>query len=477
MAQTKKKKLKIVDKAPVTTNTVRKNEIWAGLLEDLSQLMMRKGEVMRSRAYAKAQETILLSEEDLTSVTQLRGKPNIGPTIIEKIGEFESTGKIAVIDREKAEPEYIFTNIYGVGPKKAKELVAQNVLTLEQLKEEPAKYLNETQRVGLRYYDDILERIPRSEIDEYNERLNETFELCRVSEDDRFEIVGSYRRGQTTSGDIDIIVTSKDPKILERWLNALKDADIIQEVLSKGKSKALLISSLPGKKNRRLDLLYTKPEEYPFSVLYFTGSKGFNTMMRGHALKLGYSLNEYGLYTKESGKEKGQKVDYPFTSEKDIFDFLNMEYKSPEQRTDGRAVAARRTEPESEERAETLSPPKKEGTLTPLRISNAHGNVAIPLINRPKLGDLSVEWCKGEPYFFKLISSKPRCKIHYLKKNRIVNEPIKIKSKRVTMKKNSKKNSKKGKKKNTHRKKTQNKKRKSQKKKKIVNRYKIIPSY
>jgi hypothetical protein len=68
----------------------------------------------------------------------------------------------------------------------------------------------------------------------------------------------------------------------------------------------------------------------------------------------------------------------------------------------------------------------------------------------------------GQPYFFKLISSKPRCKIHYLKKNRIVNEPIKIKNKRVTMKKNSKK----GKKlKKTHRKKTQNKKRKSHKRK------------
>jgi len=36
--------------------------------------------------------------------------------------------------------------------------------------------------------------------------------------------------------------------------------------------------------------------------------------------------------------------------------------------------------------------------LTPLRIypKGAHGNVAISLINRPTLGDLSVEWCKKE---------------------------------------------------------------------------------
>jgi hypothetical protein len=34
-------------------------------------------------------------------------------------------------------------------------------------------------------------------------------------------------------------------------------------------------------------------------------------------------------------------------------------------------------------------------TITPLRISNAHGNVAIPLINRPIMGDLNVQWCKN----------------------------------------------------------------------------------
>ena len=39
------------------------------------------------------------------------------------------------------------------------------------------------------------------------------------------------------------------------------------------------------------------------------------------------------------------------------------------------------------------------GAFTPLRISNAHGNVDIPLINRPILDDLNVQWRKNTDSF------------------------------------------------------------------------------
>ena len=35
---------------------------------------------------------------------------------------------------------------------------------------------------------------------------------------------------------------------------------------------------------RRIDIMYTKPEEYPFAILYFTGSGDFNVKMREYAL-------------------------------------------------------------------------------------------------------------------------------------------------------------------------------------------------
>jgi DNA ligase (NAD+) len=83
--------------------------------------------------------------------------------------------------------------------------------------------------------------------------------------------------------------------------------------------------------------LYTNPEEFPFAILYFTGSKIFNTVMRHVALEKGYTMNEHGINKMEE-KKKGEKVERVFTSEKDIFDFLGLVYKSPIERTDGRAV-------------------------------------------------------------------------------------------------------------------------------------------
>ena len=63
----------------------------------------------------------------------------------------------------------VFTNIYGVGPKKADELVKKhNITSIEELRKKQDEVLNNIQRIGLKYYEDILERIPRNEIEKYD---------------------------------------------------------------------------------------------------------------------------------------------------------------------------------------------------------------------------------------------------------------------------------------------------------------------
>ena len=54
-------------------------------------------------------------------------------------------------------------NIHAVGPKKANELVKQGITTIDQLREKK-ELLNEKQLIGLKYYEELLERIPREEI-------------------------------------------------------------------------------------------------------------------------------------------------------------------------------------------------------------------------------------------------------------------------------------------------------------------------
>ena len=79
---------------------------------------------------------------------------------------------------------------------------------------------------------------------------------------------------------------------------------------------------------RRIDIMYTKPEEYPFDILYFPGSGDFNVKMREYALEKGFTINEYSIkYSKTK-----EKVNQIFNSEQDIFHFLNYEYQVPQNR-------------------------------------------------------------------------------------------------------------------------------------------------
>ena len=315
----------------------RKNEIYADVLGRLSTLMTKKGDNIRSRIYSRAQDTVLGLTEDITDAKQLEGKPNIGPTIITKLTEYDETGTLHVFEREKENPEMWLTDIYGIGPKKAQELVKEGIKTIDDLRKRP-ELLNDTQNIGLKYYEDILQRIPRNEIDQYDTIFEESFQRV-ATKDAKYEIVGSYRRGAQTSGDIDVIITSKDADIFPKWINELKKEDIIVEILSQGKTKCLVIAKLPDAKHaRRVDFMYTSPEEFPFAILYFTGSKSFNTVMRGYALKLGISLNEHGMYAKPKGKEKGEKLDKVIVDEEAIFTTLHLKYKAPTERIDGRAV-------------------------------------------------------------------------------------------------------------------------------------------
>lgn len=313
----------------------RLNENFIEIMEKLANIMLKQGEPFRARAYQKAQETIMAYPNDILSPDDLKGKSGIGTTIIEKLNEYVQTGTLQILEKEKNNPVNILTEVYGIGPKKAKELVDQNITSIPQLRENQ-QLLNDIQKVGLYYYEDILERIPRSEIEEYKTIFENKFPK---GTDEKMEIVGSYRRGAESSGDIDVIITSNNPNVFVKFIDNLIKDKIILNVLSRGPTKCLVITKIHNSlgKARRVDFLYTTEEEFPFAILYFTGSKIFNTVMRHVALEKGYTMNEHGINKMEE-KKKGEKVNIKFTSEDDIFNFLGLEYKAPNERTDGRAI-------------------------------------------------------------------------------------------------------------------------------------------
>ena len=336
----KKLKKKRLMKLQYNTNMAhRNNEKFIEILQQLEELMYLKGNIFKARAYSRAQQSIILYQNDINNPEEIKDLKNIGDAVIKKLKMFLKDGKLDILEKYKNSPLYIFKEIYGVGPKKAKELVDKHkITTIKELRDKQGDVLNDVQKKGLKYYEDILKRIPRKEIDSYKNIFGKIFNELNDG-NSSFEIVGSYRRGAGNSGDIDIIISNTKNKkdIFNKFIELLIEKKVIVETLSHGSVKCLAVGKIRGKPFRRVDFMYSPPKEYPFAILYFTGSKNFNTFMRQRALNIGFTMNEHGFHIMENGK-KGKKLNKTFTEEKDIFDFLSMEYKKPEDRIDGRSV-------------------------------------------------------------------------------------------------------------------------------------------
>jgi len=297
------------------------------------------------RAYTNAIKAI----EEYGPITKKSDADNllkdkkIGKKIRDKLYEIIETGELeeakGLQKVEKVREELL--NIYGVGPVRADELINDyNVKSLDDLREIVLKdpsFLTDAQILGLAFYSDLQQRIPRLEMLEHEKYIRKFFQ-DRVPEFN-ITIVGSYRRNEPTSGDVDVLVSyhgMTHTEAREKFgiiIEELMEDEYCVGTLSNGKNKYMGIVQLDASSlARRLDILITKPEEFTLSLLYFTGSQKFNIAFRRVANMKGYTLNEHMLSIL-SGFEDKVKTPPIFHSEKDVFDFLGVKYLNPEQRT------------------------------------------------------------------------------------------------------------------------------------------------
>jgi len=299
--------------------------------------------VFKARVYAAAIKTIgalphVRSMEDLPPSQKGDG---LGKEVRIKIGKILEHGSLEISPEVRAASTALdaFQGIYGVGPKKAQDLVAAGHTTVQGLRAAFLKdkgLLNKNQQIGLHYYEQLLQRIPRSEMDQHAALLMEAKPASLEG-----VIVGSYRRGRPDSGDIDMLIRTASAGVdaaaaLDEFVTALRLKGYIREVLAHGEHKCMAICALPGPqpKGRRLDLLVTPPAEFPFAVFYFTGSDTFNVAVRNHALGRGFTLNEHAITQVSSGKQvQGVR------SEKDLFKLLKLKWVEPVDRTGPEALA------------------------------------------------------------------------------------------------------------------------------------------
>lgn len=277
-------------------------------------------DIFKKKAYKTAIKN--LSGVKIESIADVIAIKGIGVKIKEKIQY--------VINNLEPEPiDEPLDKIYGIGPAKLKALHQVNIRTFKQLEtalQDNPKILNEKQKIGLKYFNDIEQRIPYTEMEQHDKYLQSI--LLKNKKIECISIVGSYRRRKSSSGDIDLLIKVKNKDeyvgILKDVKDTLQQDNYILEILACKDKKFMGIVKL-GSVARRLDMLISYPEEYPYSLLYFTGSKEHNVKMRNKALKMGYTLNEHRME-----KIKSDVKDVPVLhTEQDIFNFLEMNYIEP----------------------------------------------------------------------------------------------------------------------------------------------------
>ena len=280
----------------------------------------------------------LSSDVDLTTerLFQIKG---IGKGTINRIQEILATGTLQDYEKIKdyKSPYEEFAKIHGVGPKHAKKLVDAGFNTIDDLRKAPdlKKLLNDTQRKGLEHFDDIQERIPYEEIKVHERLLKKV--LKKVDPKAELTIAGSYRRKKPDSGDIDLLIKADDKSTYFKFIETLTEMKYLVTELALGDKKYMGLGKIKDDLPcRRVDIMYTTPQQYPFAILYFTGSKDFNETMRGNALKMGFTMNEYEMKHKET-KTAPETV---FGKEKDIFRFFQSQIKSELDKVQGLVKSA-----------------------------------------------------------------------------------------------------------------------------------------
>jgi DNA polymerase beta len=320
------------------------------IIENLT--ILKKKEIILNEPYkVKAYEKVITQLEEfpgpIYSMKDIEdaGFSGIGKKTKAKLEEIFDTGKLIAAEKAKASEDTSISlyddllEIFGVGPVKAKELIEEygvdSIEDLRQKVEVNPDLLTKASKIGLQYYEDFRERIPRNEME-----LHDTVIHSFLPNGMYAEISGSYRRGLSTSGDIDVILTvppkrkskTNDSNVKDRilfleFLEELGKQGYITDILSLGPAKCLAVCKIDDK-YRRIDFMLTPYEEFYYALLYFTGSKQFNVAMRGYVLQMGWSLSEH-LPVRESAIGPAPPIP---TSERDIFDFFGLKYVEPKDR-------------------------------------------------------------------------------------------------------------------------------------------------
>ena len=294
----------------------------ATIVRALQALAQAQTNRYRAQAFRRAADALRsVPEEHLRqlSLRELEKLPGVGRSSAQVVWELLQEGSSTRYEKEVRLPlDCDLLELRGVGLGTARMLVKRGIRTITQLKEalESGKLEHPTLKKSVELWARYKNRIPWWRAHEVLVWL--TAQLPRLSD---FIPCGSYRRLASTVGDLDIVVPPGAIKYIQRRLgNAW-----IEEAAGERRLSGTL--QLEGLK-LHIDFLEVPGKELAAAVLYLTGSRAFNVVMRRRAKSLGYKLNEKGIVL-PSGRFHHLK------DEQEAFVLLDWPYVPPEAREFG----------------------------------------------------------------------------------------------------------------------------------------------
>lgn len=315
----------------------------AEILNEIGVLLELKGEnPFKTRAYANAARALESLNEPLDKIIaedRLGAIKGIGEALQKKITELAATGRLAYYEDLKAQtpPGLLdLLQIPGVGPKKVKALYDKlGIQSVDELEAAcKAGKVAVLEGFGEKTQTKILEGInfrrnyaTRHHLDEALAAADPLLDALREHPDViRCSTGGSLRRSKEIIGDIDLLASSKKPAAVLEYFTRLP---AVASVTAKGDTKASVI--LTG--GIQADLRVVSDAEYPFALVYFTGGKEHNIVLRQRAIQRGLRLNEYGLFRSKE-ETRDPKLLVPCKTEEEIFEKLGLACIPPELRED-----------------------------------------------------------------------------------------------------------------------------------------------
>ncbi|KAL8811034.1 MAG: hypothetical protein Q9200_002123 [Gallowayella weberi] len=371
------------------------NDTFIAQLKEIKVARLLTNDEIGVRAYSTSIASLAAYPYEIHSTTEILALPGCDQKIAHLFHEWQTSPEhyIQAVQDIRNDPVLkvlrLFYEIWGVGATTAREFYYDKKWReLDDVVEFGWGSLSRVQQIGVKYYDEFLLKIPRTEVEAIAEIVTRHAQKA-VDERVQCIIVGGYRRGKSESGDVDLIVSHPEQSatagLVDKVVRSLEQEGWITHTLTlnltntkRGQEtlpyitntrgagfdtldKALVVwqdqvydgkgsADAQGKpiKNphphRRVDIIISPWRTVGCAVAGWTSGTTFQRDLRRYAKKVkGWKFDSSGVRERGSGKwidlegwgDPKTRCKDAYEAERRVFEGLGLEYREPWDRCTG----------------------------------------------------------------------------------------------------------------------------------------------